>query len=267
VRKSLVVLARHGAKAVLVARRGDHEDWHSAGLSAWNIVNPRVSQSGTSTAPQQSRSAPASGRGAPSRARAAANDVAPVREGGLSALQKKGGLCRTEACLAENSFGGGGASGGWDLPPQQRHTYHNPWTPPARADVPPAWRPPTKSELLSALDRVLIETLRALDAARGAKAGVDAFSASGREVVKNDLTRAGRAYQKHMGRGELPRVPGRDLNSAGQNLLDEILMNPRTKQIVVSSGNFSGGTRFIGPNGIGATFDAKGVFQYFGVYP
>jgi RHS repeat-associated protein len=53
----------------------------SAALSAWNIVNPRVSQSGTSTAPQQSRSAPASGRGVPSRGRAAVSDVAPVREG------------------------------------------------------------------------------------------------------------------------------------------------------------------------------------------
>jgi hypothetical protein len=34
----------------------------------------------------------------------------------------------------------------------------------------------------------------------------------------------------------------------------------------VPSGNFAGGTRFIGPNGLGATFDSKGVFQYFGVY-
>jgi hypothetical protein len=70
-----------------------------------------------------------------------------------------------------------------------------------------------------------------------------------------------------MGRGELPSVAGRDLNSAGQNLLDEILLNPQTKQVAVSAGNFSGGTRFIGPKGVGATFDAKGVFQYFGVYP
>ena len=59
---------------------------------------------------------------------------------------------------------------------------------------------------------------------------------------------------------------GRDLNSARQNLLDEILTNPQTKQIAVSSRNFSGGTRFIGLNGTGATFDAKGVFQ-FGIYP
>ncbi len=101
----------------------------------------------------------------------------------------------------------------------------------------------------------------------GPKAGLDALSASGREVVKNDLTRAGLEYQKHMGRGELPKVSGRELNSAGQSLLDAILRDPQTKQIGVFSGNFPGGTRFIGPNGIGATFDAKGVFRYFGVYP
>jgi hypothetical protein len=103
--------------------------------------------------------------------------------------------------------------------------------------------------------------------ARGARAGIDGLSASGKEIVKNDLTRAGRAYQKHMGRGELPGVAGRDLNSAGQDLLDEILTHPQTRQTAVASGNFAGGTRFIGPNGLGATFDAKGVFQYFGVYP
>ena len=31
--------------------------------------------------------------------------------------------------------------------------------------------------------------------------------------------------------------------------------------------NFPGGIRFIDPNGFGATFDAKGLFQYFGRYP
>ena len=69
-----------------------------------------------------------------------------------------------------------------------------------------------------------------------------------------------------MGRGELPNVQGKDLNSAGQTLLDEILTNPQTVETPVRSGNFAGGTRFIGPNGVGATFDANGVFQYFGVY-
>jgi RHS repeat-associated protein len=108
---------------------------------------------------------------------------------------------------------------------------------------------------------------RARGAVEGAKAGVEALSASGREVIKNGLTRAGLEYQKHMGRGELPIVPGRALNSTGQKLLDGILMSPQTKQIAVTTGNFAGGTRFVGPQGIGATFDAKGIFRYFGRYP
>jgi hypothetical protein len=62
-------------------------------------------------------------------------------------------------------------------------------------------------------------------------------------------------------------VSGRDLDSVGQQLLDEILTNPQTTQSAVTSGNFAGGIRFIGPNGVGATFDANGVFRYFGVYP
>jgi hypothetical protein len=76
---------------------------------------------------------------------------------------------------------------------------------------------------------------------------LDALSASGRDVVKNGLTRAGRAYQKHMGRGELSTVAGRDLNSAGRDLLDDILTNPQTNQTAVESGNFAGGTRLSAP--------------------
>jgi uncharacterized protein RhaS with RHS repeats len=96
---------------------------------------------------------------------------------------------------------------------------------------------------------------------------LDALSASGRDLVKNGLTRSGRAYQKHMGRGELEKVLGKELNSAGQDLLDEILTNPGTARSTVTTGNFSGGLRFINPDGIGATFDSTGTFQYFGIYP
>lgn len=96
---------------------------------------------------------------------------------------------------------------------------------------------------------------------------LDLLSASGAAPAKNGMTRSGRAYQKHMGRGELPVVPGRDLNSSGQYLLDDILTAPGTQEVVIRSGNFAGGVRYIGPDGVGATFDSAGAFQYFGVYP
>lgn len=74
-----------------------------------------------------------------------------------------------------------------------------------------------------------------------------------------------------MNRGDLPVVPGKQLKSAGQDLLDDILTNPRTARFPVKSGNFAGGSRYIMPDpaggrGIGATFDAKGQFRYFGRY-
>ncbi|WP_420823273.1 polymorphic toxin-type HINT domain-containing protein [Streptomyces fulvoviolaceus] len=100
---------------------------------------------------------------------------------------------------------------------------------------------------------------------------LDALSQSGMRPAKGNTTHAGREYQKHMNRGDLPVVPGKQLKSAGQDLLDDILTNPKTATSPVNSGNFAGGTRYIMPDptggrGIGATFDANGQFQYFGRY-
>ncbi|WP_328443363.1 polymorphic toxin-type HINT domain-containing protein [Streptomyces sp. NBC_00386] len=100
---------------------------------------------------------------------------------------------------------------------------------------------------------------------------LDALSQSGMRPAKGNMTHAGREYQKHMNRGDLPVVPGKQLKSAGQDLLDDILTNPKTAKSPVNSGNFAGGTRYIMPDpaggrGIGATFDANGQFQYFGRY-
>ncbi len=99
----------------------------------------------------------------------------------------------------------------------------------------------------------------------------DALSKSGQRPDKGKLTRAGREYQKHMNRGDLPVVPGKQLDSTGQKLLDDILNHPNTTQVPVTSGNFAGGTRYImpgppGERGFGATFDSDGNFQYFGRY-
>lgn len=106
----------------------------------------------------------------------------------------------------------------------------------------------------------------AASAARGAARSLDDLSAAGRVPGKGGLTRAGREYQKHMGRGELPKVPGRQLDQAGQGLLDDILTNPGTTVHAVTSGRAAGGTRFIGPNGAGATFGPDGSLAYFGRY-
>jgi hypothetical protein len=100
----------------------------------------------------------------------------------------------------------------------------------------------------------------------------EAASQSGTRADKNGLTRAGREYQKHAGRGELPGVSGSNLDSAGQGLLDETLSDPNADYQPVTGGGFAGGYRIIGNsvvNGrfVGATFDPNGVFQYFGVYP
>jgi hypothetical protein len=100
----------------------------------------------------------------------------------------------------------------------------------------------------------------------------EAASQSGMRADRNGLTRAGREYQKHMGRGELPTVGGRGLDSAGQDLLDGILTDPSADHQPVTGGAFSGGYRVIGNdlvNGrfVGATFDPSGNFQYFGLYP
>ena len=74
-----------------------------------------------------------------------------------------------------------------------------------------------------------------------------------------------------MDRGDLDVGPGKGLDTAGQNLLDDILTSPATVQSPVTSGGFKGGTRYImpgsvGQRGYGATFDGAGNFQYFGRY-
>jgi hypothetical protein len=54
-------------------------------------------------------------------------------------------------------------------------------------------------------------------------------------------------------------------------MLDDILTDPNVSYMPVTKGNFAGGYRLIGNriiNGrfVGATFDANGDFQYFGMY-
>ena len=99
-----------------------------------------------------------------------------------------------------------------------------------------------------------------------ATASLDEMSASGKAADRNNLTVAGREYQKHMSRGELPTVPGAQLNGAGQNLLDDILTNPDTAWAPISGGTNKGGVYLIMPNGTGAAFNADLQFRYFGQF-
>ena len=101
---------------------------------------------------------------------------------------------------------------------------------------------------------------------------LDAMSASGSRQVGNQGEQAvGQKITQHAGQGAFPpssAVVGNaaSRNSIGQSVLDDILTHPGTRVVNVNSGNFAGGVRLIDPSGRGATFDAGGLFRYFGVY-
>ena len=111
-------------------------------------------------------------------------------------------------------------------------------------------------------------------AANAEAKAMEALAETAKRMTKAGYTAAGREYQKHMMRGELPQLSQapKVMNEAGQNLLNAILYNPAKTVVAVGPGsNFAGGTRFIvpgakGSRGIGATFDKDGVFAYFGLY-
>jgi hypothetical protein len=89
---------------------------------------------------------------------------------------------------------------------------------------------------------------------------------SGDRPDKNGRTRAGYEYQKHMGRGEFPRVPSTELDNTDRQLLSRILTSSDRIYMPVESGRFAGGFRVYIPGGPGAVFDANQQFQYFGKY-
>ncbi|MGH3713695.1 MAG: polymorphic toxin-type HINT domain-containing protein [Micromonosporaceae bacterium] len=96
---------------------------------------------------------------------------------------------------------------------------------------------------------------------------LDELSASGREIGRGgELTRAGLAYDKRMKKGQLPRVAGSQVDTVGQDLLDDILTHPQGVREQVRGGNFKGGSRFIRPDGVGAVFDTDGALHYFGLF-
>jgi RHS repeat-associated protein len=91
----------------------------TGGIGVAHIFEP----GGLASPPQPKpsvRTATASSPGVPTLSRTSGQMIAPVQEGtgGLPALQPRPGLCGIYGtCLADNgSFGGGGASDGWDEP-------------------------------------------------------------------------------------------------------------------------------------------------------
>ncbi|HZR53727.1 MAG TPA: polymorphic toxin-type HINT domain-containing protein [Streptosporangiaceae bacterium] len=112
--------------------------------------------------------------------------------------------------------------------------------------------------------------------------GYDSAFDSGTSAYDDSLTRAGRAYQKHMldkgGNGKsgkfLPYEAGANINDSGKQLLMEILTDPDADFEHITRGRFSGGYTIVSNMIIdgrdqffGATFDANGKFQFFGAYP
>ena len=98
---------------------------------------------------------------------------------------------------------------------------------------------------------------------------LESLAQSGQRLVGNEgMTKAGASlvqYAEELGYDQIGGSVATK-NALGQDLLEEILTNPGTKEVKVTSGNFAGGVRFISPTYAGATFNPSGVFQYFGCY-
>ena len=86
------------------------------------------------------------------------------------------------------------------------------------------------------------------------------LSQQGAQADRNGLTQAGRALQKHAnraGNSAYPKVPGGELNGAGQDVLDEILTNPMTAERSYVSPNYGPVREFLLPD-MGARFEEFG---------
>jgi hypothetical protein len=89
---------------------------------------------------------------------------------------------------------------------------------------------------------------------------LDALSQQGAQLDRNGLTQAGRSLQKHAnrpGNTVYPKVPGGELNSAGQNVLDDILTNPLTAERSNVHPSFGPVREFLLPD-MGARFEEFG---------
>ncbi len=93
-----------------------------------------------------------------------------------------------------------------------------------------------------------------------ARRSLDELSQQGAQADRNGLTQAGRALPKHAnraGNSAYPKVPGGELNGAGQDVLDEILTNPMTAERSYVSPNYGPVSEFLLPD-MGARFEEFG---------
>ncbi|MCL4684877.1 hypothetical protein KJ059_09005 [Myxococcota bacterium] len=85
--------------------------------------------------------------------------------------------------------------------------------------------------------------------------------------ASGELTRAGRQLTKQGGReGSIfpnPRGNKQAINRQAQEIVDEILTNPKTVRQQSFRGRFGGTTEFTGPDGRGLVFDKEGSFLFF----
>jgi RHS repeat-associated protein len=100
-------------------------------------------------------------------------------------------------------------------------------------------------------------------ASPSASASLDDLSEAAARLDRNQLTKAGRALQKHASRPgsvyETTATRASDLNAAGQDVVDDILTTPGSRIVP----NPKGGIDVIAPNGQAIRYDAGGNFVGF----
>lgn len=103
---------------------------------------------------------------------------------------------------------------------------------------------------------------RADDGIRAATRTVDELSQAAGTVDKSGLSSAGRALQKHGGRegSAFPAVKGSKeaINKQAQNVVDEILTNPKSTQTSRHHARFGQVLEIKSPDGRGLRYDSSG---------
>jgi RHS repeat-associated protein len=123
----------------------------------------------------------------------------------------------------------------------------------------------TEGEEVAAIaDESILDDEEASITLQSVENDVDRLFQKALEEDRGGLTRVGRSIAKHS--SEFPGATGNpdDLNAYGQEVLEEILTDPETVIESATSGNFPGGFKFFSSEGFSATFDAEGIFRYFG---